>query len=66
MIHRHLTEDTQQIIHSIRIMEIDLLAFIDEILDVDTAINGRWYAVAKTHFEQGFMALARSVARPED
>lgn len=26
----------------------------------------RWHAVAKTHFEEGFSALVRSIARPEE
>lgn len=28
------------------------------------AYDGRWLAVARTHFEQGYMALNRSVFRP--
>jgi hypothetical protein len=30
----------------------------------DAAIDQRWLAVARTHFEQGFMALNRAVFRP--
>jgi hypothetical protein len=26
----------------------------------------RWHAVAKTHFEEGFSALVRSIARPAE
>jgi hypothetical protein len=29
-------------------------------------IDKRWAAVAKTHFQEGFMALVRSVTKPED
>jgi hypothetical protein len=29
------------------------------------ACDPRWHAVAKTHFEEGFSALVRSIARPE-
>lgn len=28
------------------------------------ACDPRWHAVAKTHFEEGFSALVRSIARP--
>lgn len=28
-------------------------------------VDKRWAAVAKTHFEEGFMALVRSIAKPE-
>lgn len=27
-------------------------------------IDGRWVAIAKTHLQQGFMALTRSIAKP--
>lgn len=30
------------------------------------AVDQRWLAVAKTHFQEGFTALVRSVAQPED
>lgn len=28
-------------------------------------VDKRWAAVAKTHFEEGFSALVRSIAQPE-
>jgi predicted ribonuclease toxin of YeeF-YezG toxin-antitoxin module len=30
----------------------------------DEDANQRWVAIAKTHLQQGFMALTRSVAKP--
>jgi hypothetical protein len=30
------------------------------------AVDQRWLAVAKTHFQEGFTALVRSIAQPED
>ena len=32
---------------------------------MDYAIDTRWEAIAKTHFQEGFMALNRAVARPD-
>lgn len=29
-------------------------------------VDKRWAAIAKTHFEEGFMALVRSIAKPEE
>lgn len=29
-------------------------------------VDRRWLAVAKTHFQEGFSALVRAVARPDD
>lgn len=33
-------------------------------LKLDHNVDQRWLAVARTHFEQGFMAMNRSVFRP--
>lgn len=44
--------------------EARILAKLDEmplIADVDT----RWLNIARTHIEQGFMALNRSILRPQ-
>lgn len=29
-------------------------------------IDGRWLAIARTHFQEGFSALVRSIAQPAD
>lgn len=54
--------------------EIDLMNMIKglaaktgaELTIVDNApgVDKRWVAIAKTHLQQGFMALTRSVAKP--
>ena len=30
------------------------------------SVDARWMSIAKTHFEQGFMAFCRAIARPEE
>lgn len=40
-----------------------LLRMVDELRKTDA--DPRWLAVAKTHFEQGFMCLNRAVFKPE-
>jgi hypothetical protein len=30
----------------------------------DTEMDQRWVAIARTHLQQGFMALTRAVAKP--
>lgn len=35
-----------------------------EALSVGIYVDGRWMAIAKTHFEQGFMALNRAIFKP--
>jgi hypothetical protein len=39
-----------------------LLRLIETLKDTDA--DGRWLAVAKTHFEEGFMALNRAIFKP--
>lgn len=47
-----------------------LRALIDKCADADTSAPpgpdeaGRWRSIARTHFQEGLMALTRSVARP--
>lgn len=60
--YRQLSEDEILLINDIKSKEKQLIEFIDSLeMDVDR----RWLAIAKTHIEQGFMALVRSIARPE-
>jgi hypothetical protein len=40
-----------------------LLRFMD-LLKQNGCAEGRWLSIARTHFEQGFMALNRSIMRP--
>lgn len=34
-------------------------------LEVEVTIDPRWFAVGKTHLEQGLMALNRAILRPD-
>lgn len=43
--------------------EEQLLRALDEMRN-QTAIDQRWLAIARTHFEEGFMALNRSIFKP--
>lgn len=47
-----------------KVAEANLLAKLDEMslrVDLDT----RWLSIARTHIEQGFMALNRAILRPQ-
>lgn len=45
--------------------ELELAEFVEYLKNYDGLnIDPRWAAVAVTHFEQGFMALNRSVFKP--
>lgn len=46
--------------------ELDLAEFVHYLRGHDELeIDPRWAAVAVTHFEQGFMALNRSIFKPD-
>jgi hypothetical protein len=43
--------------------EQDLLIFLNNLCDTyDIEKNPRWLAIARTHFEEGFMAIRRVIA----
>lgn len=39
-------------------------AYIDKLKNENSQIDLRWVAIGATNMQQGFMALARSVAKP--
>lgn len=36
------------------------------LVGADVRVDGRWYAIAATRFQEGFMALKRCIERPEE
>lgn len=56
------------LVNRYKIMEERLLRQLDELgqpnADGQPFNDARWTAVARTHFQEGFMALNRSVFRP--
>lgn len=46
-------------------MEEVILQRLDRLHMIDPDVDQRWLAVARTHIEQGFMAMNRAVFRPE-
>lgn len=51
-----------QVIHN-KQMEEEVLRRLDA-LKLDTNIDGRWLAIGRTHIEEGFMAINRSIFQP--
>lgn len=45
-------------------VEERLLRFTESMAQA-TSVDPRWMAIAVTHFQQGFMALLRSIAQPQ-
>lgn len=58
------SEANKQLVNINKQMEERLLRIVDQqISSVD--IDKRWTAIARTHFEEGFMALNRAVFKPQ-
>lgn len=52
---KELANQVGELVHS-------LFYLVDE--DGETTTDARWVNIGKTHLQQGFMALVRSVAQP--
>lgn len=65
--YRDLTQAEIDAINTIKNAEIELGELWSQIfVDLQDDINGRWMSIAKTHFEEGFSAFVRAVAKPEE
>jgi hypothetical protein len=62
--YRDLSQDEIDAINRVKQAEIDLGALWRDVRGLDSS-DPRWAQVAKTHFEEGFSALVRSIAKPE-
>jgi hypothetical protein len=65
------TEENIAQVNINKVMEERLLQRLDELFDYSKTgesesihYDARWLAVAKTHFEQGFMAMNRAIMQP--
>ena len=62
--YRDLDQADIDAINDVKQAEVNL----GELWRAVTALDGvdmRWASIAKTHFEEGFSALVRSIAKPE-
>lgn len=61
--YRELTEEEIAAMNTAKELEQQVLSFMEEQTLVTP--DPRWYAIAKTALQQGFMALGRAIARPD-
>lgn len=59
--YREQADDNIALVNENKITEEKLLRLIESLAGVG---DGRWLAIAKTHLEQGFMALNRAIFKP--
>ena len=64
--YRELSENEIQAINDIKKEEITLGELWINIQQYFPDADPRWMSIAKTHFQEGFMAFVRAIARPED
>ena len=55
--------DNIRLVNQNKVMEEQLLRRVEDLKNRHAA-DGRWCAVAMTHFQEGFMALNRAVMQP--
>lgn len=63
--YRELTPDEIEIINDIKAQANNLGAVFTVLESRNSEVDKRWLAIAKTHLQQGFMAMVRAIAKPE-
>jgi hypothetical protein len=64
MSYRELTPEEQRSIDNVNHIADEIENMV-RYLGADTSVDGRWLAIAKTHFQEGFMAVRRSITKPD-
>jgi len=62
--YRDLTEFEISAMNDCKQIAVEVGILCDKISGIST-VDHRWLAIAKTDLQKGFMALVRSIARPE-
>jgi hypothetical protein len=62
--YRDLSEAEIALMNEVKIAGNTLGNLVDQVAQTP-GIDKRWTAIAKTHLQEGVMALVRSIARPE-
>ena len=62
--YRELTADEIALINEITRQGNNLGIAIDAMVQAGTKYDQRWISIARTHLQQGLMALTRAVAQP--
>lgn len=62
--YRNLSPEEIALMNTIKAVGNQVGDLVSDIDKMDT-VDRRWVAIARTHLQEGFMALTRSVAKPE-
>lgn len=61
--YRDLSQGEIDLMNEIKAQGVQLEALVQKLIN-DGSSDARWVSIGKTHLQQGFMALVRSVAKP--
>ena len=64
--YRELTSEEVSEINRVKDTERKVAELWQVVTAAEKLADRRWAAVAKTHFQEGFSALVRAIARPDD
>jgi hypothetical protein len=62
--YRPQSEEAVARVNACKLVEESVLRILDELAERDD-VDKRWLSVGRTHLEQGFMAINRSIFRPD-
>lgn len=62
--YRELSQEEIDLMNVVKYTSEELL-YMDDHMATVKSVDGRWPAIAKTDLQKGFMALTRSIAKPE-
>ena len=62
--YRELSQDEIDLMNRIKEKSAEVGALFDDLQSLDS-VDKRWASIGKTQLQQGFMALTRSVAKPD-
>lgn len=61
--YRDLSEGEIKAMNAVK-SEAERIGLLVEELEANADLDARWVTIAKDHFQQGFMAAVRSIAKP--
>lgn len=61
--YRKQSEDNVALVNKNKRIEEEVLRLLDDLASI-ADVDKRWLAIGRTHIEQGFMAINRSIFKP--
>jgi hypothetical protein len=62
--YRDLSQTEIDAMNTCKAAAVDIGALVDQVFEIE-GVDRRWASIAKTDLQRGFMALVRSIAKPE-